>query len=331
MTSAAFARPLSPHARGLLTVGSGGVLLSLDSLLIRLLARSLPTVDVLFWRGVGSALGFAVISFAVSRRAVWGAFRSIGKEGLSVALLYCVGNVMFVSSVTHTTVAHALVIIAAAPVVTAILARIILHERASRRTWLVSIAVAGGVSLIFLTVPSQGDLVGDLAAACGALALSGNLVVLRKAKLVSMIPAFAIGGTSTALFSAPFVTRFSLSPREFALVILVGVVVLPISLSLVARGPRYLQAPDVSLLMLLETVLAPVWAALVLREVPDTPTFVSGAVIVGALAANSLGPWARSGDATRTDLPATETKPETAQASLQQRLMESDVARTVDE
>jgi drug/metabolite transporter (DMT)-like permease len=312
MTSAPFSRTLSPHARGLLTVGSGVVLLSLDSMLIRLLARSLPIVDVLFWRGAGTALGFGVITLAVSRGAVWSAFRSIGKAGLCVALLYSVGNVMFVNSVTHTTVAHAFVIIAAAPVVTAILARIILHEKATRRTWLVSIAVAGGVSLIFVTVPSRGDLIGDVFAACGALALSVNLVVLRKAKLVSMIPAFAIGGASTALVSAPFATRFSLSPREFALAFLVGVVVLPISLSLVTRGPRYLHAPEVSLLLLLETVLAPLWAALALREVPDTSTYVSGAVIVGALAVNSLGPLARSGGATPTAVPAEATAPETA-------------------
>ena len=109
-----------------------------------------------------------------------------------------------------------------------------------------------------------------------------------------MIPAFAIGGTITALFSTPFVTRFSLSPREGLIAVLIGVVVLPIALSLVTRGPRYLQAPEVSLLLLLETVLAPVWAALFLREVPDVRTVVSGAMIVGALVANSLGPWSRT-------------------------------------
>jgi drug/metabolite transporter (DMT)-like permease len=314
MTSALSAPRVSPHTRGLLTVGCGVILLSFDSLLIRLLTRSLPIVDLLFWRGVGTALGFALIAFAMSRRAVWRAFRSIGKKGLLVAALYCIGNIMFVSSITHTTVAHALVIIAAAPVVTAILARIILHEKASRRTWLVAIAVAGGVSLIFVTVPSRGDLVGDVAAACGALALSVNLVVIRKAKLVSMIPAFAIGGMLTALVSAPFVNRFSLSPRELALAFLVGVVVLPVSLSFVTRGPRYLHAPDVNLLLLLETVLAPVWAALVLREVPDTATYVSGAVIVSALAVNSVGPLARSGGATPIAAPA-ETAPEAARGA----------------
>jgi drug/metabolite transporter (DMT)-like permease len=293
MTLRSVHRVSSPRALGLLTVGSGVTLLSVDSLMIRLLARSLPVIDVLFWRGVGGAIGFGMISWLVSPHAVRRAFRSIGREGLLVALLYCLGNVLFVTSITHTTVAHTLVIIAAAPMVTAILAYIILHEKASRRTWVVSLVVAGGVCLIFWTVPSRGDLIGDLAAVGGAFALSLNFVVLRKARLISMIPAFAIGGTLTALVSAPFVTRFSLSPREALFASLAGVVVLPISLSLIMRGPRYLQAPDVSLLMLLETVLAPVWAVLVLRELPDIPTLVSGVMIVGALAANSLGSWTR--------------------------------------
>ena len=275
-------------------MGCGVILLSVDSLLIRLLERTLPMIDVLFWRGLLSAIGFLTIASVASRHGVTSAFRSIGSKGLLVAALYSFGNVMFVTSVTHTTVAHTFVIIAAAPIATAILARLILHERARRSTWLVSIVVAVGICLIFVAVPTRGDLVGDLAAVGGALALSLNLVVLRKARLVSMIPAFAIGGAITALFSSPFVTRFSLSPREGLIAVLVGVVVLPIALSLVTRGPRYLQAPEVSLLLLLETVLAPVWAALFLGEVPDARTVVSGAMIIGALAANSIGPWSRT-------------------------------------
>jgi drug/metabolite transporter (DMT)-like permease len=217
---------------------------------------------------------------------------------------------MFVTSLAHTTVAHTLVIIAASPMVTAIMARLILHEKPRRRTWLVSIVVAMGVCLIFLAVPSQGDLIGDLAAACSTLALSLNLVVLRKSKLVSMIPAFALGGTLTAVVSAPFVTRFALSPREAALATVVGVVVVPISLSLIIRGPRHLQAPDVSLLMLLETVLAPVWAAVFLAEVPDVLTLISGAMIVCALAYNSQGLWSRTASATPTHVSAVGTQPE---------------------
>jgi drug/metabolite transporter (DMT)-like permease len=317
MTSRAVRR-WSPHTSGLLIVGSGVVILSFDSLLIRLLARSLPFIDVLFWRGVGGAIGFSLIAWLVSPRGVWRAFRIIGTDGLLIAVLYSLGNATFVTSVTHTTVAHALVIIAAAPMATAILAHLILREKASRRTWVVSIVVAIGVCLVFWAVPSRGDLVGDLAAVGGALVLSLNLVVLRKARLVSMIPAYAIGGALTALFSAPYVTRFSLSPREVAFATLVGVVVLPISLSLIMRGPRYLHAPDVSLLMLLETVPGPMWVLLAFREVPDVQTLISGSMILGALAVNTLGPWARIGTAAPVSSAQVASQPDHARGATEQ-------------
>ncbi|MGH2870661.1 MAG: DMT family transporter [Solirubrobacteraceae bacterium] len=283
----------SQGSLGVLLVGSGVVLLSLDSLLIRSLAQSLPTIDLLFWRGVGAAVGFSFITGLASRSDLRRARLAIGRAGLFVAGLNCIGNVLFVTAVTHTTVAHALLIIAAAPIATAILAQLILRERASQRTWAVSVVVALGVGLVFWAIPSSGDLVGDLAAVGGACLLSLNLVVLRRVRSVSMVPAFALGGLLTALFTAPFVNRFTLSPREAGLAVLLGVVVLPVSLSLVMRGPRYLHAPDVSLLMLLETVLGPVWVALVFHEVPDVRTVVSGSIIVGALAVHAQGGWAR--------------------------------------
>ena len=269
------------------------VLLSIDSLLIRLLTQSLPFTNVIFWRGVGTAVGFSLLAWLATRHGVRRMFFTIGRAGLAVAALNVVGNVLFVIAITHTTVAHALVITAMAPVLTAILAQFLLGERASGRIWLVAIVVAVGVGLVFLAIPSQGDLIGDLAAAGGAVFLSLNFVLLRRAKQVNMIPAFAIGGVLTAIAAAPFVSRFSLSPREGAIAFVLGVVVLPLSFGLVLRGFRYLQAPEVSLLILLEVILGPLWVLLVLHETPDLRTVLSGSVILIALAGNTLADWAQ--------------------------------------
>jgi drug/metabolite transporter (DMT)-like permease len=267
------------------------VLLSVDSLLIRLLTQTLPFTNVIFWRGVGTAIGFSVLAWFGSPRRMLHLFSAIGYAGLAVATLNFIGNALFVIAITHTTVAHALVITATAPVLTAILAQLITGERATVRIWLVSVVVAVGVCLVFLAIPSRGDLVGDLSAVGGAFFLSLNFVILRRAKQVNMIPAFAIGGVLTAGAAAPFVSRFTLSPRETTIAFLAGVVVLPLSFGLVVRGLRYLQAPEVSLLILLETILGPLWVFLVLRETPDLRTVLSGSVIFMALAGNTFAEW----------------------------------------
>ncbi len=66
-----------------------------------------------------------------------------------------------------------------------------------------------------------------------------------------------------------------------------GAVVVPLAFALIATGPRYLPAADVGLLMLLEAIFGPLlvwWAS---GEQPSDATFVGGAIIIGALAANN--------------------------------------------
>jgi drug/metabolite transporter (DMT)-like permease len=291
MTSGYLLRKTSPHTQALMMVSFAVVVLSFDSLLIRLLIQTLSFTDVILWRGVGTAVGFSVIAWLVARRGLWRAAVTIGRAGVVVAVLNLFGNALFVTAITHTTVAHALVIISITPMLTAILSQVFLGERASARVWLVSLVIALGVCLVFLAIPSQGDLAGDVAAVGGAFFFSLTFVVLRHARRVNMMPAFALGGILTAAAAAPFATRFSLSPREAVIAFLLGVVVVPLSLGLVTRGLRNLQAPEVSLLLLLETILGPLWVLIALRETPDLRTILSGSVILLALISNSVAEW----------------------------------------
>ncbi len=60
------------------------------------------------------------------------------------------------------------------------------------------------------------------------------------------------------------------------------------SMGLIALSPRYLSAPEVSLVMRLEVLLAPLWVWLVLGEVPSRQTFIGGAVILVTLVVLSI-------------------------------------------
>ena len=281
----------SPRLWGILIVATGVLMLSLDSLLIRLLAQTMPFIDVIFWRGVGAAAGFSLLTWRMSRETVGRTFKSIGRAGFAIAMLSFVGNALFVTAITHTTVAHTLVITATTPVITAVLSHFLIGERASPRVWLLSTVVAVGVFGVFLAIPSRGDLVGDSAALSTAFAFSLIFVMARQASDVNMMPAFAIGGALTVVGTAPLVTRFSLSPSEAVIAFVVGVVVVPLSFRLLMAGLRYLPAPEVSLLTLLETALGPLWVLLALRETPDLRTVLSGAVILIALASNAVAEW----------------------------------------
>jgi drug/metabolite transporter (DMT)-like permease len=275
---------ISNQGRGLLIVGAGVTLLSFDSLLVRLM--SIGPLAIVFWRGLFTAIGFTVLALLFDRSN--GAFRNLGLAGVSIALFAAVSNFMFVVSLSKTSVAHTLVIFASAPVITAVMARLTIKERMAARTWVAAGVVSIGVGAIFWNSWGDIEVQGDLSALVGSIAVAGMLVVLRGNQKVNSLLALALGGLATALFVLPWVGHISLSVHDSIVTSVNGLIVLPVSVGLVSRGPRYIAASAVSLVMLLETVFGPVWVWLVLGERPTLQVVLSGALILGALATHSV-------------------------------------------
>jgi drug/metabolite transporter (DMT)-like permease len=80
----------------------------------------------------------------------------------------------------------------------------------------------------------------------------------------------------------------ALSGSDMLYLILLGGIVLPVSFTMITVSPRYLPAPEVSLILLIETIVGPVWVWLALGEVPLTTTLLAGLLIVGTLVVHTL-------------------------------------------
>ncbi len=162
------------------------------------------------------------------------------------------------------------------------------------RTWL---AIGAALTGIWITVSgdvSHSRLSGDLCAALAALCHACYLTVLRSSQKVDMTPTVALGGLLAALFAWPFATPLALTLSDALFSALLGLVVLPVSLVLIAIGPRYLPAPEINLIMLLEIVLGPYWVWLALGEEPGFRAFVGGAIVLATLILHSVAGLRRS-------------------------------------
>ena len=95
-------------------------------------------------------------------------------------------------------------------------------------------------------------------------------------------------GKTSAFVMLPFAAPLSVQADEIWLLLVLGLAVLPVSFGLISLGPRYLPAPEVALILLLETVLGPFWVWLVLEEQPSAFALAGGAIVVGALVLHSL-------------------------------------------
>ncbi|WP_348766300.1 DMT family transporter [uncultured Salinisphaera sp.] len=270
---------MSTRARGILITGFGVLVLSPDTLLIRLLDADIATT--LFWRGTALALGLGSYVFWRERGAARAALMPLRRPlGWCLGLLFALSNILFVFTVAHTTIADTLACLATASIFAALFSVIFLRERAPLRTWLTAAVIAAGLLLIALG--GAGSTVGRLAGIATAMVFGAMFVAMRATGEGDTLPGLALGGLVIALTTAVFAHPFSLTvPGMGALAGLA--IVLPLAFALIGVGPRYLPAPEVSLLMLLETVFGTLWAILFLGEIPTTTTLAAIAIILGAL------------------------------------------------
>jgi len=277
---------LPTQAKGLMIVVLGVLALTPDTLLIRLIAVDHWTL--LVWRGLLQALGLSVLVACFHGRDTLACFRAVGLAGYSAAFLFALGTVLFVVALSYTSVANTLIIVASAPFFAALASRVFLGERIASRTWIAIVVALGGIVLLAFESVGTGALWGDLAALGVAVAMGGNFTVVRHARAVNMIPAMALSGLIVALVATPIApAAVLLDDAQLAFMLAMGLFVVPVSFALITLGPRYLPAAEVSLLMLLETVLGPLWVWLAIGEAPGNMAFLGGSIVVATLAAHS--------------------------------------------
>jgi drug/metabolite transporter (DMT)-like permease len=273
--------------RGILVTGAGAVVLSFEGALVQLLDLSQWTI--LLCRGPLMAAGFLVI-FALGRPA--GGFaaglRAAGAWGLAAAALFASDNLLFIVALRTTSVTNTLLILSTVPVWAALLGWLLLGEGVAARTWAVIATAFAGLAVIVSGSLGHGSLAGDLAALGAAVAIAGTLVVIRRARGVAMLPAMALGTLAAGLAAAPLADLGTVGARDAGLLALLGLVIAPVAFACISYGPRHLPAHEVGLLMLLETVLGPLWAWLLLGRAPTPRTLAGGAVILAALVASAL-------------------------------------------
>lgn len=271
------------HRRGLAIAFAGIVLLSPESLLIRLVEADRWTI--LVWRGGLLCVGLMIASVAIARS--WRVIPAIGRGGLLVALLFGLQTVGFITSITNTTVANTLVAMSAAPLFAALIGRLVFGERIGRRMWIVIAVAMTGIVVMFSGSLGSGGLFGDLAGLAAAAAFGGSFVVIGRNSDRTMVPAMALGGLVAALLALPFADPLSVTASDVRYLAISGLVVLPLGFGLLAVAPRFIPAAEVGLITLLETILGPLWVWLVVGEQPNGQAIVGGAIVVGTLAANS--------------------------------------------
>ena len=213
----------------------------------------------MFWRGLGIAGALSVIVWAVEgREGVRNIFRFGPRRLLGAALLVVVSH-CFIWALALTAAANVLVVLAGSPLAAAIIGRLFLGEPVPVRTWIAAVAVAGGIAVIFADDLEGGRFAGNLCAAIATVGLAAYFVLLRSIRAASTLPVPIWGNLAAAAVALPFASPFSVPETGILWLALMACLLLPAGIGLISTGPRYIPAAEVGLLLLLETLLGPLW------------------------------------------------------------------------
>lgn len=273
---------MTDQQRGLLITLFGVLFVVPDALFVRIIDA--PALTIAFWRLMlaGSAISLGIL--ALQGTAPFRAVLRIGRYGAVYMIGTGASGVLFVLAVSLTSVANVVFIIASLPVFAAIFSRIFLAEPISRRMVITIATVMIGIAIIAYGSgeAAHASLAGDLLAVAVSALFAAALTAARRARAISMVPGVGMAYVIMALLIAPVAHPFAMPASQAPLVMGHGAVIL-CSAVFLALGPRYITSAEVGLLVLLESVLAPLLVWFVIGENPGEYALLGGALVVFTL------------------------------------------------
>ena len=277
---------LKNQKKGMLIAFTGIMFITPDSLLIRL--AGIESWNLIFYRGF---IPFCAVFFSlliIYKTKLIKEIINNGWHGVAYAFVFTITNIVFVISIENTNVANTLVMIALAPMLSAVISFVFLKENPDKKTWIAIFITTLAVIYIFYDALDRNDFLGNFLGLICATGLAVGAVIIRSAKKISLVPSAMLGKLMVALIALIFANQLSLEGNDIAIIPLMCIMCVAIPFVLITLAPRYITAAEVNLFFLLETILGPLWVWLVIKEQPSLETIIGGFVIILTIATHSI-------------------------------------------
>ncbi|MDC0538502.1 DMT family transporter [Planktomarina temperata] len=278
--------PRSQKTIGLTLAIFGALLLTPDTLFMRL--SQLDGFNMLLWRGGLSGLAYFMIWLWMRGPRD---LSNIWTRNFTIIVACQTGNAaLFSLAIALAPVIVVLIGVATVPIFAALLSRLLLGEALSMRTLITAAMVFLGLFISVLG-SDDGHLMLDLTTLIGAglglgvaFSLAMNFTIIRKDTDVPFVLAIAVGAIAAAGLAAVFATTLAWPPLpQMAAIALTGIFILPLSFVTLSYAARFVPSSTVSLIMLLETVLGPLWVWWGIGEAPSAMMLIGGGIVLTCL------------------------------------------------
>ena len=265
----------------------GGFFLSWGGLIIRLF----ETTDI--WKILSIRSFFfitALIIFLVFtyKKNTITIIKNSGTPAVIAGLFLSLSFVAYIVAMSKTSVANVVFIISTQTIFLAVFGFLFLKEKITLRGFISIMLAFAGIVVMLGDSINQGTLFGNIVAFAIPINFTILVMIIRKFPELDMVPAIFYSGIFSGLYGIFLASNLSFSSNDILMGFFLGVPQLAFGFICVTIGSKSTPAVTVGLLMLLETIFAPIWVWIFLSEVPPISVFVGGSIIISAVILKSL-------------------------------------------
>ena len=265
----------------------GGFCLSWGGFIV----RSFETTDawnILFLRSFFFFLGVSIFLILIYKKNAFKTIKKAGLPGLLGGFVMSFSFIAFVFAMMNTSVANVVFIISTQTMFLAIFGYFYLKEKVSLIGFLSILFAIMGITVMVSDSISSGTLFGNLVALTIPISFSILVMIVRKNSNLDLVPAIWFASIFSVLYSLIMIDAFSFSNNDILMGFLLGVPQLTFGFICITIGSRSTKSVTIGLLMLTETIFAPLWVWIFLNEIPPSSVFIGGTIIIFAIIIKSL-------------------------------------------
>ena len=265
----------------------GGFCLSWGGLIVRTFETS-DAWNILLLRSFFFFLGVSTFLFINYKKDTIKIIKKSGLPALLGGFTMSFSFVAFVFAMINTSVANVVFIISTQTMFLAILGFFYLKEKVSLISFISIVLAMAGITVMVGDSVSSGSLFGNLIALVIPISFSVLVMIVRKNSNLDMVPAIWYASIFTIIYGLIMAESLNFTNHDIFMGFLLGVPQLTFGFICITIGSRTTQSVTVGLLMLSETLCAPLWVWFFINEIPPLSVFLGGAIIILAVIIKSL-------------------------------------------
>ena len=265
----------------------GGFCLSWGGFIIRSFEEA-TVWQILLLRSIFFMITLMIFLIATYKKNTIKIITDAGYPAVLGGLVMSLSFIAFVVSMSITTVANVVFIISTQTMFLAIFGYFYLKEKVSLISFISILLAMGGITIMVGDSLSTGSFLGNIVALAIPINFSILVMIIRKNKNLDMVPAIFYSGIFSIIYGLVLSESFVFTNHDILMGFFLGVPQLAFGFICITIGSRTTPSATIGLLMLTETLFAPLWVWLFLNEIPPLSVIIGGIVIISAIILKSL-------------------------------------------